>query len=92
MVYPYLKVGIDAHRAAKLLYDLKIVIPKMRTINHTDINMKNRIFAISAAPAAIPVKPRTPAIIAIIKNKNDHLSITFDLMNNKRYTENSVPT
>ena len=30
--------------------------------------MKNRIFAIEAAPAAIPKKPKTPAIIAMIKN------------------------
>jgi hypothetical protein len=32
--------------------------------------MKKQILAISAAAIAIPVKPRTPAIIAIIKKKN----------------------
>ncbi len=34
------------------------------------INTKNRIFAILAAPAAIPPKPRTAEIIAIMKNTN----------------------
>ena len=29
--------------------------------------IKNKIFAIPAVPAAIPAKPNTPAIIAIIK-------------------------
>jgi hypothetical protein len=31
----------------------------------------NNIFAILTAVPAIPVKPRTPAIIAIIKNTNE---------------------
>lgn len=31
---------------------------------------KNRILAIPAAPAAIPLKPSTAAIIAIMKNTN----------------------
>jgi hypothetical protein len=31
-------------------------------------NIKNSIFAISVAPAAIPPKPKTAAMIAIIKN------------------------
>ena len=31
-------------------------------------NTKNRIFAISVAPAAIPPKPKTAAMIAMIKN------------------------
>ena len=33
-------------------------------------NITKIIFAISAAPAAIPVKPKTAAINAIIKNTN----------------------
>ena len=32
-------------------------------------------FAISAAPAAIPPKPKMPAMIAMIKNVTTHLSI-----------------
>ena len=35
--------------------------------------------AIEAAPAAIPVKPKIPAIIAIIKKIAAHLSITLSL-------------
>lgn len=31
-------------------------------------NTKNKIFAMLAAPAAIPLKPSTAAIIAMIKN------------------------
>ena len=42
--------------------------------------MKNRIFAIDSAPADIPVKPKIPATIAITRNMNDHLSITFVLV------------
>ena len=57
-----------------------MVIPKTRTINHTVINIKNRILAMAAAPSAIPVNPSTPAIIAIIRKRNDHLNITIDLL------------
>ena len=41
--------------------------------------MKNRTLAIEAAPEAIPVKPSTPAIIAIIRNRNDQRNIVFNL-------------
>lgn len=34
-------------------------------------NIKNRIFAISAAPAAIPLKPKNAAISAMIKNTTE---------------------
>lgn len=37
--------------------------------------MKNKIFAISAAPAAIPPKPNSAATMEIIKNMAAHLSI-----------------
>ena len=37
--------------------------------------IKNKILAIEAAPAAIPVKPKIAATIAIIKNMAAHLSI-----------------
>ena len=54
-----------------------MVKPKTSTISHMDINMKNRTFAISAAPSAMPVKPNIPAIMAIIKNMNDHFNIAI---------------
>jgi hypothetical protein len=43
-------------------------LPKMRESRNNTIKMKNKIFAIEAAPVAIPVNPRIAAIIAIIKN------------------------
>jgi len=43
--------------------------------------MKNKILAIEAAPAAMPVKPKIAAIIAMIKNIAAHLSITGNLIN-----------
>ena len=51
----------------------------MRTISHTVIKIKNRILAMAAAPSAIPVKPSMPAIIAIIRKRNDHLNIVINL-------------
>ncbi len=41
--------------------------------------MKKRILAIEAAPAAMPVKPSTPATIAIMRKRNDQRNIVFDL-------------
>ena len=63
------------HYHITFTYDLKIVMPKMSTINHTDIKMKKSILAIAAAPSAIPVKPNIPAIIAIIRKRNDQRNI-----------------
>jgi hypothetical protein len=40
----------------------------MIAIRNNTINTKNKILAIEAAPAAIPVKPNTAATIATIKN------------------------
>lgn len=41
------------------------------------INMKNKIFAILAAPAAIPPNPNTPAIIAKMINVTVQRNIIF---------------
>ncbi len=46
-------------------------------INNTK-NMKNKIFAILAAPAAIPPKPNIPAIIARIINMTVQRNIIID--------------
>jgi hypothetical protein len=40
----------------------------MIDIRNNTTNMKNRILAIEAAPAAMPKKPKTPATIAITRN------------------------
>ena len=70
-----------------------MVMPKMSTINHTEIKIKNKIFAIAAAPAAIPVNPSMPATMAIIRKRNDHLNIKIVLMsvNNVLYNEKVMP-
>ena len=39
-------------------------LPVINEMINRTINMKNRILAILAAPAAIPPKPNTPAIMA----------------------------
>jgi hypothetical protein len=56
-------------------YFPKIFAPKMTTIRNRTRKIKNNILAIEAAPAAIPVKPKIAAIIAIIKKIAAHLSI-----------------
>lgn len=42
--------------------------PAMIAIKNKTIKTKNKIFAMEAAPTAIPVKPNTAATIATIKN------------------------
>lgn len=42
------------------------VLPLINEITNNTKNMKNKTFAILAAPAAIPPKPNIPAIIARI--------------------------
>jgi len=52
-----------------------MVVPRMSINTQKAINIKKRTFAIEAAPEAIPVKPRTPATIAIIRKRNDQRNI-----------------
>ena len=59
-----------------------MVMPNKRTTSHTAKKIKNRVLAIAAAPAAMPVKPNIPAIIAITRKMNDHRNITFVLVSN----------
>jgi len=47
----------------------------MTTIRKRTRKIKNNTLAMEAASAAIPVKPKIAAIIAIIKNIAAHLSI-----------------
>lgn len=44
-----------------------LLLPKKSEITNNMRKMKNKIFAIPAALAAIPAKPKNPAIIATIK-------------------------
>lgn len=61
---------------AKFLYRFFITVkPSTMAINQKTINIKKITLATDAAPAAIPVKPKMAAIIAITKNIAAHLSI-----------------
>ena len=60
-----------------------MVSPNTSTIIQMEINIKNNILAILAAPASIFVNPKIPAIIATIKNINDHFSINLGLSCNE---------
>jgi hypothetical protein len=52
-----------------------LVRPVKREITNKTKKTKKRILAILAAPAAIPPKPNTAAIIATIKNITDQRNI-----------------
>jgi hypothetical protein len=49
--------------------------PNTKDIRNKMINMKKRTFAICAATLSTLVKPKSPAIIAMIKNTTAHMSI-----------------
>ncbi len=53
--------------------------PRISEMRNSTMKIKNRIFAIPAAPAAIPPKPKTPAIIAMIKKITVHRNIIYSL-------------
>lgn len=63
--------------------NIKLPISKTRKI-------KNIVFAIDAAPAAIPENPKKAAIIAITRKIAVHLNITFRFWFEK-ITAESVP-
>ncbi|HVX25562.1 MAG TPA: hypothetical protein VHB70_04435 [Parafilimonas sp.] len=57
------------------IYFPNILDPKISTRINNTRKIKNKIFAMDAAPAAMPVKPNMAATIAMIKNMAAHLSI-----------------
>src|SRR5437879_62545 len=52
------------------LQGVRRISPATSDTTKSTRKMKNSTFAISAAPAAIPVKPKTAATIATMKNTN----------------------
>ena len=58
-----------------IIYFPKSFAPNKIVIRNNTRKIKNKTFAILAAPDAIPVNPNKAAMIAIIKNVTDHLSI-----------------
>jgi hypothetical protein len=64
----------------KIIYFLSNnLAPKMRVRTNRTTKIKNRTFAIPAAPAEIPVNPKRPAMIATTKNIKAQRNIIFDL-------------
>ena len=62
-----------------LLIYVFLTIFKKREITKSTINTKNITLAIEAAPAAIPPKPKTAAINAIMRNMIVHRNIIVNL-------------
>jgi hypothetical protein len=56
-----------------------IDFPKISDNRNNTIKMKNKILAIPAAPAAMPPKPNTAAIIATIRNMTVQRNIVLSL-------------
>ncbi len=63
--------------------DLVADLPKIKDNKKSTIKMKNNIFAIEAAPDAIPPKPNTAAIMATTKNITVQRNISFNFKSYK---------
>jgi hypothetical protein len=72
---PFFSIMICPTLESMLIYFPKIFLPNIMAKRNSTIKMKNRTFAIEAAPAAIPVNPKIAAMIAITKNITAYLSI-----------------
>jgi hypothetical protein len=59
--------------------ELLRLLPPMKDSRNRTIKMKNKILAMEAAPAAMPKKPKTPAIIAITRKIIVQRSIYLNL-------------
>ncbi len=64
-------------------YTSVVLLPKIRLNTKSTRKIKNRIFAILAAPDAIPPKPKMAAMIATIRKIIVQRNITFNLKVNK---------
>jgi hypothetical protein len=60
-----------------------LLLPKNNEMIKSTMKIKNNILAIPAALAAIPKKPKMPAIIAITRKISVHLSMSliFEVIN-----------
>src|SRR5581483_1407241 len=63
--------GLNHHDdgSGRQVTDRKVISPRITRTTTMARKMKNRILAISAAPAEMPVKPKSPAIRAMIAKK-----------------------
>jgi hypothetical protein len=67
--------GVPEHVLTTQLHLLKRLAPKSSVTTKSVRNIKNKIFAIEAAPAAMPPKPKMAAMMAMIKNVIDQRNI-----------------
>ena len=65
--------------------DLVADLPNIKDNKKSTIKMKNKIFAIEAAPDAIPPKPNTAAIMATTKNITVQRNISFNFKGYKLF-------
>ena len=61
------------------MFDLVADLPKINESKNSTRKIKNKIFAIEVAPAAIPPNPNTAAITAITRNIIDQRNIKKSL-------------
>jgi hypothetical protein len=66
-------------------FPLKMVPPRISAPRNKIRNTKNKIFAIEAAPLAIPVNPKIAATIAIIRKVADHFNIAINYLSSESY-------
>lgn len=59
-------------------FRLNKVAPKTKASKNNTMKMKNKIFAIEAAPAAIPPNPKIAATIAMMKNMTAQRNIILN--------------
>ena len=75
-MHPYYTECIIENQSCKAIYFPKSFAPNINVRRNNTMKMKNNTLAIDAAPAAIPVKPKIAATIAMMIKITAHLSIT----------------
>ncbi len=73
-------IGTPKSHAIKIFHPRRLNNEKISAMTNKTIKIKKIILAIDAEAAAIPVNPKTAAIIAIIKNVNTQPNISFPLV------------
>ncbi|RAJ79261.1 hypothetical protein CLV59_106322 [Chitinophaga dinghuensis] len=69
-----------------------LIAPAIKEITNITRKIKNRIFAMDAAPAAIPVKPKIAATIATTKKINVQRNISVSFLFTRIYSPKKNPS
>jgi hypothetical protein len=85
----FLRRCIIEKPTSQIIYFPKSFAPNIKVNRNKTIKMKNNTLAMDAAPAAMPVKPKIAAMIAITIKITAHLSIISIF--NKRIEIKNVP-